>query len=141
MDSFSAVRICAQIAVRNTVHSSKAVAYELLDQDYNPKLDIISTALAAALNDIPSIEVSHLSTALLQKRKIQKMIFLNPLHKLFILQFIKYDCILSLILIVVIKKTHFNYLGKHQRINHFRKDGRNNCAGWNQHIKSKITKG
>lgn len=58
MDLSSTIRICLQIAIKNTIQISKVVTYELFDQEYDPTRDVISSEIVVGLNDTPSIEVS-----------------------------------------------------------------------------------
>ncbi|XP_065216158.1 fatty acid synthase-like isoform X1 [Planococcus citri] len=50
------IRICVQIALKNT-NVVKAITYELLHQDYDPKMSYISTEIADVLNDSSTNEV------------------------------------------------------------------------------------
>lgn len=63
MDLVSTIRICVQIALKNTFHTSKTVTYELLDQPYDPEVAVISSAIVLALNDgaLSQVHISPIS--------------------------------------------------------------------------------
>ncbi|XP_065221121.1 fatty acid synthase-like [Planococcus citri] len=57
MNLKSAVRVCVQMALMNT-QIIKATTYQILDEDCNPDVTLISAAIVDVLNDSPSVEAN-----------------------------------------------------------------------------------
>lgn len=74
MDLSLTIRICVQIAIRNT-QIIKAKTYELLDQEYNPDMTLISNSVVDALNDLVTIEVRYLLNIALHESILSKKMY------------------------------------------------------------------
>ncbi|XP_065221118.1 fatty acid synthase-like isoform X2 [Planococcus citri] len=57
MNLKSAIRVCVQMALKNT-QSIKATTYQILDEDCNPEVTSISAAIVDVLNDLQSVEAN-----------------------------------------------------------------------------------